>query len=269
MTADTSLANGGAAAGQQRRERHRAHRLPCGVQDLRDRRIGRPAGARPHRFRAQGRRDRRDIGQVGLGQVDVPARAGGVDASERGLCHISRQSRRQPGSGHRHGVPDLRALSLAHRAGQRRIGTRSPGHRARGAPEARRRRDRPDRPRRFRIGISQGALGRHAPARGIRPRAGGQSRRAAAGRALFRARRADRRDAARRHDGSVARQAHTDQGHDHRLAQHRGSGGGFRPHHHLRQRSRAASATRFRSRCRARAASRTRPSAASSTRSIR
>ena len=52
--------------------------------------------------------------------------------------------------------------------------------------------DRPDRPRRLRDRLSEGAVGRHAPARRARPRAGGASRPAADGRAVLRARRADR-----------------------------------------------------------------------------
>ena len=60
-----------------------------------------------------------------------------------------------------------------------------------------------------------------------------------------------------------------DQGHHHRLAQYRGGGRARRPHHHLRQRPGGASAPTSRCRCRGRATGRRRPSAASSTRSIR
>ena len=61
-----------------------------------------------------------------------------------------------------------------------------------GAREARRGGDRPDRPGRVRERLSEGAVRRHAPARRPGARAGGASRPAADGRAVQRARRADR-----------------------------------------------------------------------------
>ena len=64
---------------------------------------------------------------------------------------------------------------------------------------ARRGGDQPDRPGRLRRRAAARAVGRHAPARGHRARARRRARRAADGRGLLGARRADRRAPARRH----------------------------------------------------------------------
>ena len=69
------------------------------------------------------------------------------------------------------------------------------------------------------------------------PGAGDEPGRAADGRGLLGAGRADRRDAARRYAGTLGRKPHLDQGHPDRFAQYRGSGHDGRPHHRVRQRS--------------------------------
>ena len=109
------------------------------------------------------------------------------------------------------------------------------------AAERRRRaveRDRPDRPRRVRERLSEGAVGRHAAARRLCPRARRQPRHPAARRAVLVARRADRRNLAQRPPRSVGRAPDPDQGHRDRVAQHRGGGRNRRPHPDLQQRSR-------------------------------
>ena len=109
------------------------------------------------------------------------------------------------------------------------------GLEARGVPRAeraepRRGRDRPDRPRRVRKRLSEGTVRRHAPARRPGARAGGASRPAADGRAVQRARRADRGEPAHRPDRSVVGgQAAGAIGAD-GDAQHRGGGADVRPH---------------------------------------
>ena len=94
---------------------------------------------------------------------------------------------------------------------KRRVGTGSTGHRSRRAAHAGARRDRPDRSRRLRVRLPQGIVRRHAPARRICARAGRASRPFADGRAVFGARRADRRDAAYRPDRSLDRRPSADQ----------------------------------------------------------
>src|SRR3569833_2725933 len=63
---------------------------------------------------------------------------------------------------------------------------------------------------------------RAAAARGDCPRAGDQSRRAADGRSVFRARRAHRRNPAQRHPGTVEQQPDSDARHPGGVAQYRG-----------------------------------------------
>ena len=119
------------------------------------------------------------------------------------------------------------------------------------------RRDRPDRARRVRERLSEGAVGRHAAARRLCPRARRQPRHPAARRAVLAARRADRGNLARRSPRSVGCQPHPDQGDRHGFAQYRGGGRNRRPHPDLQQRprahprrdpGRAAAAARFRKR---------------------
>ena len=90
--------------------------------------------------------------------------------------------------------------------------------------------NRPHRPRRLRERLSEGDVGRHAPARRPGPCAGGPSRSLADGRTIFRTRCADRRDIAHRPDRPMdGRQAAGKIGAD-GDAQHRGSGADVRPH---------------------------------------
>ena len=136
-----------------------------------------------------------------------------------------------PAERRRDGVPELRAVSLADGAGERR----ARAWRRCGIAAAERRKralaaidliglDG------FESRLSEGAVGRHAPARRLRPRAGGASRPAADGRAVLGARRADRRDPAHRPDRSVVRGPAADQVGADGDAQHRGGGADVRPH---------------------------------------
>ena len=81
----------------------------------------------------------------------------------------------------------------------------------------------------FEIGLPEGALGRHAPARRLRPGSGHAADDPADGRAILRARCADRRNLAHRPAGSLAGRAHTDQSHSDGHPQYRGSGADGRP----------------------------------------
>ena len=83
------------------------------------------------------------------------------------------------------------------------LGLEARGVAPRRAREPRRGGDRPDRPRRLRKRLSEGAVRRHAPARRPGARAGGASRPAADGRTVQRARRADRGEPAHRPDRPV------------------------------------------------------------------
>ena len=83
---------------------------------------------------------------------------------------------------------------------------------------------RPDRPGRLRIRLPQGALRRHASARGLRPRAGHRTGRPAHGRALQRARRPHCREPAHRAARAVGLGRLSHQGRAHGHPQHRGGG---------------------------------------------
>ena len=105
----------------------------------------------------------------------------------------------------------------------------------------------------FEFGLSKGTIGRHAPARRLRPRARHAAEDPADGRAILGARRADRRDLAHRPARSVAGGAHADQSHPDGHPQHRGSGADGRPHprafvqsgpHRLRDRRHASASAR-------------------------
>jgi ABC-type nitrate/sulfonate/bicarbonate transport system permease component len=102
----------------------------------------------------------------------------------------ARPERRQPGSGH--GVPVVRVAALAHRAAERGTGHGGPRGARGGAARQGAERDRPDRAGRVRVRLSEGAVRGHAPAGRLRPRAGRPAGRAADGRAVLRAGRADR-----------------------------------------------------------------------------
>ena len=89
--------------------------------------------------------------------------------------------------------------------------------------------DRPHRSRRLRVRVSARALRRHAPACRVRPGAGGPSQHPADGRAVLRARCADRRDAAQRLPRPLGRGAAAHQVGAARHSQHRGGGADVRP----------------------------------------
>ena len=102
-------------------------------------------------------------------------------------------------------------VSVAFRSRQCRTwpqGQKSAGERS---PLTRVESDRPHRPRRFRIGLSEGIVGRHAPARRLCPRARGQPQHSPDGRALFGARRAHGGNASYRPPRSLGRRPHADQ----------------------------------------------------------
>ena len=84
---------------------------------------------------------------------------------------------------------------------------------------------------RLRNGVSQGALRRHAAARGIRARPGRGARDPVHGRAVLGARRAHRREPPRRAAGAVDRQENPHQEHLRGDPQHRGSRAAGRPGH--------------------------------------
>ena len=93
-----------------------------------------------------------------------------------------------------------------------------------GNPQAVPGRDRSHRLGRIRVRLSARVVGRHAPARGLRPRAGGASEYSAHGRAVFRAGRVDRGDAANRFPGSVGGRPDAHQGRHSGDSQHRRGG---------------------------------------------
>ena len=107
-----------------------------------------------------------------LRQVDAAAHHLRAGAPDRGKGHDRRQAGRRPRGKRRDGVPELRAVPLAHRARQRRDRPAGARRSARRNAQARLAGDRRHRPRRLRIRLSQGAFRRHAPARRLCPRAG-------------------------------------------------------------------------------------------------
>ena len=141
------------------------------------------------------------------------------------------------------------------------LGLEARGVAAQRAREPRRGGDRPDRPRRVRERLSEGAVRRHAPARRPGARAGGASRSAADGRAVQRAGRADRGEPAHRPDRPVVGgQAAGEVGAD-GDAQHRGGGADVRPHPGVRRRTPGGSRASCGCRSRIRAIAWTRRSA--------
>src|SRR5207302_1498377 len=133
------------------------------------------------------------------------------------------------GRGHRHGVPELRAVPVADGAGERAARPGGSRHAGAGDAPALAAGDRPHRPRRLRVRLSARALRRYAPAGGLRARAGGASQHPAHGRTVFRSRCADRRNVAQRLPQPVGRGAVANQVGAAGDAQHRGGGGDVRP----------------------------------------
>ena len=89
--------------------------------------------------------------------------------------------------------------------------------------------DRHHRPRRIRIRLPEGAVGRHAPARRFRTRARDAAEDPLDGRAVLRARCAHRGNPAHRSARPLAGRAHTDQIHPDGHPQYRGGGADGRP----------------------------------------
>ena len=228
-----------------------------------------PAGARKSRSDDSFRRNRRPAWPVRIGQVDAAAHHRRTDRAVLRRCQMSRRDDCGTAEWRLHGVSVLCAVSVADGAAERRIGAGSAGDRQRRAPQAGARRDRPDRSRRLRVRLPQGIVGRHAAARRVCTRAGGASRPVADGRAVFGARRTDRRDAAHRPDRSLDRRPAADQVGADGDAQHRGSGADVRPHSGVLVQSRDGSPPRSRSICRIRAIVSIRRSGSSSTASMR
>ena len=156
-------------------------------------------GRRPHR-RVRGVRGRARA--VGLRQVHAAQHASPAccTPSAGAICFEGERARGPAADGD--GVPGVRALPLAHGAGQRRVRPRGAG-RARGgaARERRARFIELTGLARLRGQVPAPALGRHAPARRHRARARGRAGGAADGRAVLGARRAD----APAHAGGAAR----------------------------------------------------------------
>ena len=112
----------------------------------------RAAGARRHRAAARARAQIVGLlGRSGSGKSTLLRLIAGLVAADRGDHHLSRPAGDRPGARHRDGVPELRALSLADRAGKRAARARGARAARSGNPPARARGDRPDRARRLRI----------------------------------------------------------------------------------------------------------------------
>ncbi len=119
-----------------------------------------------------------------------------------------------------HRLPELRAVSLADGARERRSSARRAWDGEGTIARARSTRDRHRRSRRVRDRVSQGTLRRHEAARRLCARPRRRAGSAVHGRAVLRARRAHRREPALRTAGAVAEQEDADQGHFHRHPQH-------------------------------------------------
>ena len=158
------------------------------------------------------------------------------------------------------------AVSLAHRAAERRARPRGAGHRRRRAAQPRPGGHRPDRPRRLRKRLSQGTLRRHAPARRLCPGAGGPPRHHADGQSPSRRSTcADGGNAAHRHHRPVDRGPAADEIGADRHPQHRGGGADVRPHSRLLLQPRPHRLGNQGRPCRTRATASTPPSASWST----
>ena len=181
------------------------------------------------------------LGRSGSGKSTLLRLIAGLPRPAGGAVSYLGKPVAGPARGHRHGVPELRAVSLARPCWRTcSSASRRSGMPRGGDPPARAGGHRPHRPRRLRIRLSARALGRHAPARRLRARAGGASQHPADGRAVLGARRADRRDAAHRFPRPVVARAscrsrRVHPGHP----QYRGGGADVRPHPGLLDQSRA------------------------------
>ena len=180
-------------------------------------------------------RDARAARPVGLGQVDDGAADGGAHRADAGRGAVPRRGARRREPVHVDRLPELRALPMAHRRGKRP--DRAHPAEAVGRPGSRRARARarPHRPVRLSERLSEGAVRRHAAARRLRARAGRAPGDPLHGRAVQRARRADRREPPDRSRRALARiRPRRNQEHLLRHAQHRRSGVHGEPdRHHL------------------------------------
>ena len=157
-------------------------------------------------------RDRRPARTIRIGEVDA-LEADRRALSPDGRAHpLSRPAGERAGARDRHGVPELRALSLADRARERADRARGARAARAGDPPARAGGHRPDRPGRLRVGLSAGALRRDAAAGRLRAGPRRPSEHPADGRALLRARRAHRGNPAHRLPRSLVRGTAADQG---------------------------------------------------------
>ena len=138
------------------------------------------------------------VGPSGCGKTTFLRMVAGLEPATSGTILLDGQPLAGPGQQSRLRLPERQPAALAHGAGQRADRPRGgrPGRRQ-GAP-AHARPAQARRPRRLRELLSAPAFRRHAPARQSRPRARDRSRRAADGRAVRLARRADPRDHADR-----------------------------------------------------------------------
>ena len=166
---------------------------------------------------------------VGLRKIDAAANCRRAYPADLRRGRLSRRGLARPVRRDRSGVPDLRALPLAHRDRECRSRSRCTGLAERGGETARKDRDRADRPRRVRGSLSARAVGRHAPARRICARDRDRPDCAADGRAVLGIGRADGRDVAHRFPRSLDRTPDADEVGPAGDAQYRGSGDDVRP----------------------------------------
>ena len=178
------------------------------------------------------RRDRRAARPLGLRQVHACCASSPAWRARRAArCSYRGEPVDGPADGHCHGVPELRAVSLAF--GARQCRTRpagAEGAAGRGA-QPRARGDRPHRPRRLRIRpIRRNSPAACASASALPARSSSHPNILLDGRALLGARRAHRRDAAHRPPRPLGRRPHADQIDPDGHAQYRGGGADVRPH---------------------------------------